>query len=80
MNKLDRMLISAKIYGKAAIDSVLFDERGDVNVVSMVALIAVAIVLALVFKDEIGGLIDGIISGMSTNTSNLHTRPTPATP
>lgn len=54
------MLIKAKI----AMDEFLYGEKGEVNVVAIVVLIAVAVVLALFFKDRIaeilGDLLDSI--------------------
>lgn len=38
------------------------NERGEVNVVAIVVLIAVAVVLALLFKDQIAQLIRTLIS------------------
>lgn len=40
----------------------LYDEEGDVNIVSMVVLIGVAVLLAVVFRDGITGLINTLIS------------------
>ena len=43
----------------------LKNERGEVNVVAIVVLIAVAVVLALLFKDQIAKLIRNMIEGIS---------------
>lgn len=41
------------------------DERGEVNVVAIVVLIAVAVVLALLFKEQIAKLIKNMIEAIT---------------
>lgn len=51
----------------------LTDERGDVNIVSIVVLIGVAVLLAVVFKEQAKGLIEnlfGQIGGTATDAIN----------
>lgn len=50
---------------KTAARRFLRNERGEVNVVAIVVLIAVAVVLALLFKDQIARLIRDMIDGIS---------------
>lgn len=61
-----------KLYGwkaRNAMQKLFTDERGEVNVVAIVVLIAVAVVLALLFKEQIAGLIKALI-GNITNKAN----------
>lgn len=51
---------------KAKIRNFFTNERGDVNVVAIVVLIAVAVVLALFFKEEIASLLQTLIQGIKT--------------
>lgn len=51
---------------KLAIRKLLTDESGEVNVVAIVVLIAVAVVLALLFKEQIAGLIERLIGNIET--------------
>ncbi len=51
---------------KLALRKFMSNERGEVNVVAIVVLIAVAVVLALLLKDQIAGLIRNLI-GQITN-------------
>lgn len=53
---------------KLAMRKFVTNERGEVNVVAIVVLIAVAVVLALLLKDQIAGLIRNLI-GQITNTA-----------
>ena len=46
------------------------EERGDVNIVSIVVLIGIAVVLAVVFKDAIGNLIKTLLNGIADNAKN----------
>lgn len=46
---------------QVAMRKFLSNERGEVNVVAIVVLIAVAVVLALLLKEQLAGLIRGLI-------------------
>lgn len=46
------------------------EERGDVNIVSIVVLIGIAVVLAVVFKDAIGNLIKTLLNNIAGNATN----------
>lgn len=54
---------------KLAMHKLLTDESGEVNVVAIVVLIAVAVVLALLLKDQIAGLIRSLISQITGKAS-----------
>lgn len=54
------MLIKAKI----AMDEFLHNEKGEVNVVAIVVLIAVAVVLALFFKDQIAEILRTLLENI----------------
>lgn len=48
----------------------LRDERGDVNIVSIVVLIGVAVLLAAFFKDQIGELLNHLFTMITGNAEN----------
>ena len=50
---------------KAKVQKFFQKENGDVNVVAIVVLIGVAVVLALIFKDEISKLLRSLIKTFS---------------
>ena len=50
---------------KAKVQKLFQKENGDVNVVAIVVLIGVAVVLALIFKDEISKLLRSLIKTIS---------------
>ncbi len=56
-------MVKAKLY------SFLHDERGDVNIVSIVVLIGVAVLLALVFKNAIGELLTDLLETIKGNAT-----------
>ncbi len=76
MTKLDAAVahysFKAKCAAKKAADKFLKDERGDVNVVSIVVLIAIAVILALAFKDKIVELLTKLFKGIDENTDNIN--------
>lgn len=49
----------------------LLEESGEVNIVAMIILIAIAVMLALLFKDQIGNLVEQLFQSVSDSTSGL---------
>lgn len=47
--------------------SFLYDEEGDVNIVSIVVLIAIAVMLAVVFKKQISNILSDMFQSISDN-------------
>lgn len=65
-------MLNLLIAVKCQLAGFLRNEKGDVNVVSMVMLVAAAVVLALLFKEQIGGLVKSLleqITGSATNAT-----------
>lgn len=54
-------------WAKAKLYTFTHDERGDVNIVSIVVLIGVAVLLALVFKGAIGNLLKSLLNTIQNN-------------
>ena len=63
MVKLDMMLLQAK----AKMRAFFTKENGDVNVVSIVVLIGIALVLAVFFRNEIEKIIKKLFQGITGN-------------
>jgi len=55
------MLETLWIMAKCRMRALVTDEDGDVNVVSMVVLMGIAVLLAVVFKDQIKNLITHLV-------------------
>lgn len=65
-NLLDRMYIKAYCWASAF----MRDESGDVNIVSMVVLIGIAVALAVIFKDKVGTLLSKLFGNITTNATS----------
>lgn len=65
LQNLTMMMVSAKV----KLNRFLRDERGDVNIVSIVVLIGIAVLLAIVFKDAIGGLLTDLLETITGNAT-----------
>ncbi len=60
------MMANAFLFGlKAKAQQFFRKENGEVNVVAIVVLIGVAVVLALIFKEQISKLLKELISAIS---------------
>lgn len=63
------LMDSAVIAAKFKMNEFLTREDGDVNVVSIVVLIGVAVTLALVFKREINNILTGLFGAIQGNAT-----------
>ena len=70
-----QMLDSLWFTAKARVQAFLTDEKGDVNIVSMVVLIGVAVLLAIVFKDQISALVTGLLNTITQNANDVVNTP-----
>ncbi len=67
-------MFKLKLYGwkiKNAVRRALTDERGEVSVVAVVLLIAVAVVLVLLFKEQISKLITDLLKSITTKAETV---------
>lgn len=64
---VNSFLLKAKLAAK----KLFTDERGDVNVVSIVVLIAVAVMLAILLKDQISTLIRNLITSITGKANSI---------
>ena len=60
---LEAMLLNAKM----KLNKFVHDERGDVNIVSIVVLIGIAVVLAVIFRGAIEDLLDTMLTSIEGN-------------
>ncbi len=66
LQKLDSLWFMAKY----KMHAFLTDEDGDVNIVSMVVLIGIAVLLAIVFRDAIKSLITSLLKAIEKNATD----------
>lgn len=63
------------VFAKAKLNRFLRDERGDVNIVSIVVLIGIAVLLAIVFKDAIASLLSDLLDTITGNATDAVNTP-----
>ena len=68
LSNLKLMAISAK----CALRRFFTKENGDVNVVSIVVLIGIAVVLAIIFRNSISDLIESLLNTIKGNADVDH--------
>ncbi len=64
------LLLKYYLRAKAGLNDFFKNEEGDVNVVSIVVLIGIAVLLAIFFKDEIAGVINDMFTAIKGNTKD----------
>ena len=64
-------LVGLKMWAQSKFNTILRDERGEVNIVATVVLIGIAVVLAIVFKDAISNLIKSLLNQIAGNANNV---------
>lgn len=64
-------LTMMKVWLQAKLGRFFKEEKGEVNIVAMVVLIGIAVILALVFKDAIVNLINGMLDTIKGNTDEI---------
>ncbi len=69
MLMIEAMLIAAR----AKLQRFIRDERGDVNIVSIVVLIGVAVLLAIVFKNFLGNLLKDMLNNIGSKANGVVT-------
>ncbi len=55
---------------KMKIRNFFSDEKGEVNIVAIVVLIGIAVLLALIFKDQIEGLLETLFGTITENAND----------
>lgn len=65
-----KKLMLTKAWLGNKVSNFMSDERGDVNVVSIVVLIGIAIILAVVFKNGIKKILNNLIKAIGTNANS----------
>lgn len=63
----------AGMAAKAKLRKFFSDEKGEVNIVAIVVIIGIAVLLALVFKEEISDLLDTLFGTINQSANNAVT-------
>lgn len=64
------LLNDLRMRARAACSRFLCDEEGDVNIVSIVVLIGIAVLLAIVFKDAITELLESLFATITDSATD----------
>ena len=64
-------LVAVMCMIEAKIKGFLDEEKGAVDIVAIVVIIGVAVLLAIVFKDQLGNLIKQLFSTISGNATDV---------
>lgn len=67
------MLQSMMMFGSVAkmkLRKLFSDEKGEVNIVAIVVLIGIAVLLALIFKDQIVSLLETLFGTITKNAND----------
>jgi len=60
MKKIKNFMFSKCLAAKDAYNDFVNGERGEVNVIAIILILAIAIALIIIFKDQIGNMVDRI--------------------
>lgn len=71
MNALDKCVLNLALETRIFINKFLYDEEGDVNIITMVILIAIAVALAALLRKNIKELVDSLFKSINNNSSSL---------
>ena len=75
LNTIETAMWLGLMKAKAKMTEVFTNEDGAVDIIAVVVLIAIAIVIALVFKDEIAELVETLFDNMDSNVSEVGKKP-----
>lgn len=75
MTELYAKLLAFVCFAEAKIKDFFNEEKGAVDIVAIVVIIGVAVLLAIVFKDQLGGLISSLFSTITGNASDVVNTP-----
>ena len=67
MNKIKTAMLMAQM----KVANFFSKENGEVNIVAMVILLAIAVLLAVLFKDEISKLVTGLFKNIAEQTDDI---------
>lgn len=67
---MTNLVISAAFAAKAKINKFLYNEEGEVNIISTVVLIGIAVTLAIIFRGHIQSLLNSLMTTINTDAAN----------
>ncbi|MCQ2455537.1 MAG: flagellin-like protein [Clostridia bacterium] len=70
LQKLNTMATYAVISMRCKVREFMKKENGDVNIVSIVVLIGIAVLLAILFRKQVGNLINNLFNTIGNNANS----------
>lgn len=71
MRKLSAYLMASLVNAKFKMNKFISEEKGAVDIVAVVVLIGIAVLLAIVFKEQIGTLLTRLLNTITTNATDV---------
>lgn len=71
MNELSAKMYVKMDYLKGKVYDFLHNERGEANIIAIIIVIAIVVALAIVFRENIKNLFDGIWAKINANVQGL---------
>lgn len=76
MNKMDSLIITSKIKGRALLDSISSKvskkEHGDETLLVKIMLMVIAVFLIIIFRDTLKGIITTLLSEVQTKVQGMY--------
>lgn len=69
MRKIEKSMMYMVTCAKMKLNEFLYEENGDVNIVSMVVLVGIAVLLAVLFRKQIEGLLTTLFGTITQNAT-----------
>lgn len=67
----DSLVINAKVRAMKLAERFMTEEKGDVNIVSIVVIIGIVIILAGIFKNQLIGLINNLFGKIAAGAEGV---------
>lgn len=67
--KMQQLMLMGAV-AKMRLREFFSDEKGEVNIVAIVVLIGIAVLLALVFKEQVTGLLETLFGTITENANS----------
>lgn len=71
---MSNLMMRAAFAAQRKLEKFMYNEKGEVNIVTIVVLIGVAVVLALILKDRLIELINTLMNNIDAGAANAITR------
>lgn len=71
---MSNLMMTVAFAAKRKLEKFMYNEKGEVNIVTIVVLIGVAVVLALILKDRLIALVNTLMDSIGTSANTAIAR------